>query len=159
MGFTLDQFSQITSLSRNAISRVERDHVQHIEPRIVGRILPHLTKRLNEAFPEGDAYEFLIPSNTLGSWMRNQRLRHAMGLKQLAKTLRVNPFTVARYEQNRSNPTPRVQQRLKQLFGNGFEKFLKGSTIQLPPKDSHVLAQGAGKQGLGAFLVALIFGA
>lgn len=38
--------------------------------------------------------------------MRNQRLRRAMGLKQLAKALRLNPFTVARYEQNRSNPTP-----------------------------------------------------
>jgi transcriptional regulator with XRE-family HTH domain len=61
--------------------------------------------------------------------MRNQRLRRGMAQKQLAKSLRVHPFTVVRYERNSTTPDSNVQQRLKGVLGEGFERFLKRATI------------------------------
>ena len=123
--FTLEQFFQITGLSRNAIGRIERDETRHIEPRILGRLLPPLAGRFKEAFPKGDHYEFLIPSDTLGGWMRNQRLPRGMAQKHLAKSLHVHPFTVVRYERNSTKPDSKVRQRLEKILGTRFERFLK----------------------------------
>jgi DNA-binding XRE family transcriptional regulator len=78
----------------------------------------------------GDPYEFLIPSDTLGGWVRNQRLRRGMAQKQLAESLHVHPFTVVRYERNSSKPDSNVRLRLKKIFGAGFERFYEAR-----PKD------------------------
>lgn len=129
LGVTLERFSQITGLSRNAIGRVERDQARYIEPRILGRLLPHLSQRFKEAFPEGDPYEFLIPSKTVGGWIRNQRLRRGMSQKDLARALRVHQFTVLRYERNSTQPDPNIQRRLRSVLGTGFEPLLNRATI------------------------------
>ncbi|HAZ08399.1 MAG TPA: hypothetical protein DCZ01_07755 [Elusimicrobia bacterium] len=88
-----------------------------------------MSGRLKEAFPNGDPYDFLIPPLTFGGWLRNQRLRRGMAQKQLATSLGVHPFTVIRYERNSTVPDSNVQQRLKEILGSGFERFLKRAII------------------------------
>lgn len=128
---TLEQFSQITGLARNTIARVERDETRHVDPRILGRLLPQFASRFKEAFPEsgGDPYDFLIPPKTLGAWLKNQRLRLGMPQKNLAKTLGVHAYTIIRYESNRTKPDKSVRRRLRALLGDGFEPFLERATI------------------------------
>ncbi|MEK7233266.1 MAG: helix-turn-helix transcriptional regulator [Elusimicrobiota bacterium] len=128
LGVTLDEFSQKTGLSRNAISRAERDAIRQINPRVLQQLLRQLSGRLKEAFPNGDPYDFLIPPLTFGGWLRNQRLRRGMAQKQLAKALRVHVFTVVRYESDRSEPDSSIRQRLRELFGANFEPLLERGT-------------------------------
>lgn len=47
-----------------------------------------------------------------------------MAQKELAKALRVHVFTVVRYESDRSKPDQGIHQRLRVLFGAGFEPLL-----------------------------------
>ena len=121
---TLDQFSLKTGLARNTIARIERDEVRHIEPRIFGRILPHLADLFKVTFSGSDPYDFLIPPKTFGGWLRNQRLRRGMAQKHLAKSLGVHVFTVIRYETDRTKPDASVRERIKNLLDSDFERFM-----------------------------------
>jgi len=93
--------------------------------------LPDFASRFKEVFPESDGnpYDFLVPPNTLGGWLRNERLRRGMPQKELARALRGHVFSVIRYEHDRTVPEPDVRLRLRNLFGNAFERFLEGGTI------------------------------
>ncbi|MBI4060573.1 MAG: helix-turn-helix transcriptional regulator [Elusimicrobia bacterium] len=126
---TLDRFSQITGLSRNAIGRIERDVIRHVDPRILGKLMGHFGDRLKEVFPEGDPYDCIIPPKTLGSWIKNQRLRRGMEQKELARRLGVHVFTIVRYERDAFQPDAEVRRRLMKLFGPGLERFLEPATI------------------------------
>jgi transcriptional regulator with XRE-family HTH domain len=127
LGVTLDQFSQMTRLGHNTIAKIERDETTGIQPWILGRILPHFADRFNEAFPEasGGAYDFLIPPISLGSWLRNQRMRRGLKQRKLAEALRVHAYSVIRYESDKTTPDSTVQTRLRALLGGGFEQFLR----------------------------------
>lgn len=129
LGLTLDRFSQISGLSRNAISRIERDIIRHVEPRILGRLMAHYANRLKEVFPEGDPYDSIIPPKTLGAWIKNQRLRRGLEQKRLARELNVHVFSVVRYERDEFRPDAEVRKRLNKLFGPGLERFLEPATI------------------------------
>ncbi len=129
LGVTLDEFSQKTGLSRNAIGRLERDEVRQIEPRILGRVLAHLGDRLKDAFPGGDPYDLIIPPTTPGNWLRNQRLRKGMAQRELAKALKVHVFSVVRYEKGRSIPDASVRERIGRMFGSGLELLLKQAKL------------------------------
>jgi DNA-binding XRE family transcriptional regulator len=100
---------------------------------VLGRILPFLVSRFKETFPEsnGDAYDFLIPPVTFGAWLQNLRLRRGLQLQELAKLLGVRPYTLIRYERNRTRPDQAVRLRLKKHFGlNGKPYRLNlGDTI------------------------------
>ncbi len=119
LGLTIEDLSRKSRLSHNVIARLERDE-NHVQPWVLGRILPILAPRFKEAFPEtnGDAYDFLIPPTSLGRWIKNQRLRRGMKLMELSETLIVCIYSVARYESDRSKPSPAVRERLLRLFGD-----------------------------------------
>lgn len=118
LGVTLEEFSQMTRLGHNTIAKIERGETRKIQPWVLGRILPALAGRFKEAFPEaaGDPYDFLIPPTTFGGWLKNFRMRHGLKLKDLARTLKVRPFTVIRYEADESKPAREVQENLKRAF-------------------------------------------
>jgi transcriptional regulator with XRE-family HTH domain len=117
----------MTRLSRNTIAKIERDETTGIQPWILGRILPHFAGRFNEVFPDASEgpYDFLIPPTSLGSWLRNQRMRRGMKQRKLAEALRVHAYSVIRYESDLTTPDSTVQTRLRALLGGGFERFLK----------------------------------
>ena len=116
---TIEDLSRKSRLSHNVIARLERDETR-VQPWVLGRILPFLAARFKETFPEssGDAYDFLIPPTSFGAWLKNQRLRRGIKLKELAKQLGVCPFTLIRYESDRAQPSPAVRERLCRLFGH-----------------------------------------
>ena len=116
---TIEDLSRKSRLSHNAIARLERDATRKMCPWVLGRILPFLTSRFKETFPEakGDAYDFLIPPVSFGAWLQNFRLRRGLQLQKLAKMLGVNPFTIIRYERNQTTPNQAVRLRLKKHFG------------------------------------------
>jgi transcriptional regulator with XRE-family HTH domain len=118
LGVTLEEFSQMTRLGHNTIAKIERGETRKVQPWVLGRILPALADRFKEAFPEtaGDPYDFLIPPTTFGSWLKNFRMRRGLKLKDLARTLKVRPFTVIRYEANESKPAPEVRQNLRRAY-------------------------------------------
>jgi transcriptional regulator with XRE-family HTH domain len=118
LGVTLEEFSQMTRLGHNTIAKIERGETQKVQPWVLGRILPTLASRFNEAFPEtaGDPYDFLIPPTTFGGWLRNFRMRRGLKLKDLARALKVRPFTVIRYEADESKPAPEVRQNLRRTY-------------------------------------------
>ena len=117
LGLTIEDLSRNCRLSHNVIARLERDETL-AQPWVLGRILPHFTERLKDTFPEtnGDAYDFLIPPITFGSWLKNQRLRRGMKLNALARKLGVRPFTLIRYESDRSKPAADIRDRLKRVL-------------------------------------------
>jgi transcriptional regulator with XRE-family HTH domain len=119
LGLTIEDLSRKCRLSHNVIARLERGE-SHIQPWVLGRILPTLAPRFKEAFPEtnGDAYDFLIPPTSLGRWLKNQRLRRGMKLRELSEALIVNIYSVVRYESDRSKPSPTVRERLRRLLGD-----------------------------------------
>ena len=86
-----------------------------------------LASRFKETFPEanGDAYGFLIPPVSFGAWLRNLRLRRGLQLQELAKLLRVRPYTLIRYERNQNKPGQAVRLRIKERFGpnNELDRF------------------------------------
>lgn len=112
---SLDDLAAKSGLQRNVLSRLERDKTRKANyPWVLGRILPFLARRFKEAFPEakGDPYDFLIPPTTFGGWLKNLRMRRALKLKDLARALKVQPYTVIRYEADASKPSPEVRENL-----------------------------------------------
>ncbi|MEK7388436.1 MAG: helix-turn-helix transcriptional regulator [Elusimicrobiota bacterium] len=71
-----------------------------------------------EAFPgaKGDPYDLLIPPTTFGGWLKNLRMRRGLKLKDLARSLKVRPFTVIRYEADVSRPDRTILKRLRLAF-------------------------------------------
>lgn len=118
LNFTIEDLSKRSGISHNVIARLERDETRKINPSVLGRILPLLADRFKETFPEaqGDPYDFLIPPNSFGRWLKNFRLRRGMQLKDLAKSLNVRPYTIIRYEADQTKPAESVRQELKRLF-------------------------------------------
>ena len=116
---TIEDLSRKSRLSHNAIARLERDETRKTNPWVLGRILPFLASRFKETFPEatGDAYDFLIPPVSFGAWLQNLRLRRGLQLQELAKLLRIHPYTLIRYERNQTRPAQAVRLRLKKRFG------------------------------------------
>jgi len=92
-------------------------------------MLPFIIDRFKEAFAEvsGDAYDYLIPPNTFGDWLRNFRLSRGLQQKELAKALGVNKYTTTRYEANRSKPASEIRRRLSERYGlaEEFGRFFK----------------------------------
>jgi transcriptional regulator with XRE-family HTH domain len=119
LGLTIEDLSTKSRLSHNAISKLERDATRKVHPWVLGRILPFLASRFKETFPEAsnDPYDFLIPPTTFGGWLKNFRMRHCLKLKDLARTLKVRPFTVIRYEADESKPNAFARQNLRRAFG------------------------------------------
>ncbi len=116
---TLDDFSKQTGVARSVLSRLERGGTRKANyPWVLGRILPFLSSRFKEAFPEskGDPYDFIIPPSSFGSWLKNFRLRRGMKLNHLAKLLNVRPYTIIRYEAGQTKPAESVRQDLKRIF-------------------------------------------
>lgn len=118
LGLRIEDLSVKSGLSRNAISRLERDATRRVHPWVLGRILPFLAARFKETFPEagGDPYDFLIPPTTFGGWLKNLRMRRALKLKDLARALKVRPYTVIRYEADETKPAPAVRANLRRAF-------------------------------------------
>lgn len=129
LGVTLEEFSQMTRLGHNTIAKIERGETRKVQPWVLGRLLPSLADRFNEAFPEsaGDPYDFLIPPTTFGGWLKNFRMRHGLKLKDLARVLKVRPFTVIRYEADETMPAKEVRAQLRRAYRlNGeLDKFWK----------------------------------
>ena len=115
---TIEGLSKKSGLSHNVIARLERDETRKANPWVLGKILPLLADRFKETFPEaqGDPYDFLIPPTTFGGWLKNFRLRKALQLNELAKALRVNPYSVIRYESDQSKPDKTIRARLRQIY-------------------------------------------
>lgn len=118
LGVTLEEFSQMTRLGHNTIAKIERGETRKVQPWVFGRILPVLAGRFKEAFPEtdGDPYDFLIPPTTFGGWLKNFRMRRGLKLKDLARALKVRPFTVIRYEANATKPAQEVRANLRRVY-------------------------------------------
>jgi len=123
----------MTELGHNTIAKLERDEMKSIKPWVLGRMLPFLLAKFKEVFPDavGDAYDYLIPPNTFGDWLRNLRLRRSLRQGELAKSLGVNKFTITRYEANQSLRNREIRCRLQKRYGlNGeFDKFFKSNLM------------------------------
>ena len=134
LGYTITVYATLARLGHNTIARIERDETKVIQPWILGRILPLLAGRFQEAFPDarGDVYEYLMPTKRFGDWLRNLRLRHGLQQKELAKALGVARYTIQRYETHQCLPKKAVRYRLEQRFGlNGdLDKFIKPINCQ-----------------------------
>lgn len=118
LGLTIEDLSAKSRLSHNAISKLERDATRKVHPWVLGRILPFLASRFKETFPEaeGDPYDFLIPPTTFGGWLKNFRMRRSMKLKDLARALKVRPFTIIRYEADETKAAPEVRANLRRTY-------------------------------------------
>jgi transcriptional regulator with XRE-family HTH domain len=125
----VDGLSQKAGVSHNAISRIERDAIKRPNIKVLGRLLSFFSGELSEAFPEGDPYDHIIPPKSFGSWIQNQRLRRAMGLHEFARLMRVHVYSTIRYESDVFRPNAPVQRRLREVFGEGIDRFLKRATI------------------------------
>lgn len=114
-GLTIEQLSRRTGVSQGAIAKLEQDETPVIRPWVLGRIIPFLSQSLKQAFPEsgGDPYDFLVPPVSFGKWLRNQRMRLALQVKDFAARLGVKEYTVIRYEADQSRPDPAVRKRLR----------------------------------------------
>lgn len=121
--------SQKAGVAHNAVSRLELDRARKPNIKVLGRLLSFFSDGLSEGFPSGDAYDHIIPPKTLGSWIKNQRLRRAMELGELAQRLKVHVYSAIRYERDTYRPTPEVRLRLRAVFGPGIDCFLKPATL------------------------------
>ncbi len=119
LGLRIEDLSAKSGVSRNAISRLERNATKKVHPWVLGRVLPYLAAQFKETFPEagGDPYDFLIPPTTFGGWLKNLRMRRGLKLIDLARALKVRPFTVIRYEADESKPNAFARQNLRRAFG------------------------------------------
>jgi transcriptional regulator with XRE-family HTH domain len=129
LGYTITSLATLTELGHNTIAKLERDEMKSIKPWVLGRMLPFLLAKFKEAFPDatGDTYDYLIPPNTFGDWLRNLRLRRGLRQRELAKSIGVNKFTITRYEANQSLPNQEIRRRLQKHFGlsGEFDRFFK----------------------------------
>lgn len=118
LGLRIEDLSAKSGLSHNALSRLERNATRKVHPWVLGRVLPYLAAEFKETFPEagGDPYDFLIPPTTFGGWLKNFRMRRALKLKDLARALKVHPFTVIRYEADASKPSLEVRGNLRRAY-------------------------------------------
>lgn len=114
-GLTIEQLSRKTGVSQGAIAKLERDEAPVLRPWVLGRIIPYLSQSLKQAFPEsgGDPYDFLVPPVSFGKWLRNQRMRLALQVRDFAARLKVEKFSLIRYEADQSRPDPAVRRRIR----------------------------------------------
>lgn len=128
-GLTVEALSQKAGVAHNAISWLELDKARRPNIKVLGRLLAFYGDRLQEAFPEGDAYDHIIPPKTLGAWIKNQRLRRGMEQRDFARRMRVHAYSVIRYERDDYRPNAEIRGRLRSIFGAGIDAFLKPATI------------------------------
>ena len=117
---TIAQLATRSGVSHNAISRLERTFNRRVHPAILERILQTLDVKFQEIFPEtpGDCYDFLIPPETPGSWIKNARMKKGLQQKVLAKRLGVSRETVRRWERDLVRPGNNVQSHLNKVLGH-----------------------------------------
>lgn len=125
----MEALSQKAGVAHNAVSRLELNRARKPNIKVLGRLLAFFSDRLHEAFPEGDAYDFVIPPKTLGSWIKNQRLRRGMEQGNFARRMRVHVYSVIRYERDDYRPNAEVRRRLREVFGPGIDAFTNQATI------------------------------
>ena len=115
---TIAQLATRSKVSHNAISRLERTPDRRVNPAILERILQVLGLNFQGISPGvGDCYDLLIPPKTLGSWIKNARLKKGIQQKALAKRLGVSRETVRRWERDLVRPGNNVQAHLNKVLG------------------------------------------
>ena len=65
------------------------------------------------------------PKNSLGEEIKAYRLRHGLSQKRMARVLRIDPTTLARWENGRSKPGASLRKRLAGLLGISVDAKLR----------------------------------
>ncbi|MCB4756953.1 MAG: transcriptional regulator [Elusimicrobia bacterium] len=118
-GITITQLATQSGISHNSISRLERASSFKVNPTILEKLMQVLGVKLQEISPEtdGDCYDLLIPPKTLGSWIKNARMKKGLQQKKLARLLGVNRETVRRWERDIVHPNSGLKPQLVQILG------------------------------------------
>ena len=119
------KLSESAGISPNALLRLERDEAGRNDW-VLGRVLRWLGPKIAMAFPGiADVYDFLVPPQNFGSWLRNFRLRRGLQQEELAEAWGISNVSVCRYERNLVKPGSAVLQRLRETFGlqGEFKRF------------------------------------
>ena len=65
------------------------------------------------------------PKTKIGEEIQAYRLMHGLSQKKLAKLLRIDPTTLARWEKGTSKPGSRLRKRLAELLGSSADGVLQ----------------------------------
>ena len=112
---TITQLATRSKVSHNAISRLERTPDGRTNPAILERILQVLGVNFKEISPgqTSNCFDLLVPPKTLGSWIRNARMKKGIQQKALTKRLGVSRETVRRWERDLVRSGAKVQSLIR----------------------------------------------
>jgi len=71
-------------------------------------------------------------SESLGFWIRFERMRQRLGQGALAKQVAIHRNTLRHIEQGRCNPGVATIQRISQVLGVSIDDLVKGQPWQRP---------------------------
>ena len=118
-GVTIAQLATLSGISHNTISRLERAPAFRVNPGILEKLMQCLGVKFQEISPgtPENCYDLLIPPKTMGSWIKNARMKKGLQQKELARLLGINRETVRRWERDFVRPISRLQSQIVQILG------------------------------------------
>ena len=125
LGLSPEVLAKSARMGVNTLLRLERGEVPAKEW-VLGRILKGLGTKAGECFPGvGNIYDYLIPPEDFGSWLRNFRLRKGLQQVELAGMLRVTKVSIFHYEAGVCKPGTAVLRRLVKVYRLEGDKSLR----------------------------------
>lgn len=119
-GLTQQQLANNAGMSRSKIEIYEQDKLINPNPLVIQKLAKILNIEPCQLIPTKsttqDFYDYISPPVTLGSRIRNLRLRKGMLQKTLAQLLGVSNVTICRYEKDCSKPTPKISRRVARVL-------------------------------------------
>jgi transcriptional regulator with XRE-family HTH domain len=120
-GLTQLELSKLSKVNLSNLVAYEKDRLKNLDPFIIQKIARVLQINETKLFPNApddakDAIDVLCPPVTIGSRIKNFRLRKHIQQKDLAKLLGIHKVSLCRYEKDVTCPDVKMQIRIEEVL-------------------------------------------
>ena len=120
----------MVGISINTLARYERNEIRALNPQILQKIARALGINSVKLLPPDaevkNFYDHIIPRLTLGSRIKNYRMRKGLSQKKLARMLNLSRETIRRYERSISTPDKETLRKIAKVLGVSIKSLLNG---------------------------------
>ena len=129
-GLSRQKLAEIAGISVNTLAKYERNEIKSLNPCILQKIAKALEINPVKLLPSDakveNFYDYIIPGLTLGSRIKNYRLRKGLSQKKFARMLNLSRETIRRYEKDLYAPDQETFREIAKVLGVSMRSLLNG---------------------------------
>jgi len=130
-GLSRDELSKTSGVSKGYLAKIEQDKCFFTNPSYIQRIAKGLGVERLKLIPHSGLkkkrhfLDYIIPPDTLGSRIKNLRLKRGLTFKEFTQKLKVSKDSTWRFEKNITIPNEKILKRIAKVLRVSVKK-LKG---------------------------------